>query len=41
MGRLLGQLRAESGIPFHVTNEVIEFTIPKVLDYEVAAMYSA
>lgn len=34
-------LRAESDIPFHFTNGVIEFTIPKVLDYEVAAMYSA
>ncbi len=32
MGGLLGQMGAESNIPFHVTNGVIEFTIPKVLD---------
>jgi hypothetical protein len=34
-------LRAETDIPFRVTNGTIEFTIPKVVDYEVAAMYSA
>jgi hypothetical protein len=34
-------LRAEAGIPFRVSGGAIEFTIPKVLDYEVAAIYSA
>lgn len=34
-------LRAESDIPFRVTANTIEFTIPRVLDYEVAAMHSA
>jgi hypothetical protein len=31
-------LRAESGIPFSQTGSVVEFTIPKVVDYEVAAL---
>jgi hypothetical protein len=31
-------LRAETTIPFHLTNGFIEFTIPKVVDYEVAAL---
>jgi hypothetical protein len=31
-------LRAETTIPFHLTNSFIEFTIPKVVDYEVAAL---
>ncbi len=34
-------LRAETDIPFRVTKGTVEFTIPKVVDYEVAAMYSA
>ncbi len=34
-------LRAETDIPFRAAAGVIEFTIPAVLDYEVAAMYSA
>jgi hypothetical protein len=34
-------LQAEVDIPFRVTGGNIEFTIPKVVDYEVAAMYSA
>jgi hypothetical protein len=31
-------LRAESSVLFHITNNRIEFTIPKVVDYEVAAL---
>jgi Hypothetical glycosyl hydrolase 6/Beta-galactosidase trimerisation domain len=34
-------LRAEANVPFKMTGNRIEFTIPKVLDYEVAAMHSA
>jgi hypothetical protein len=34
-------LRAETDIPFRAAAGVIEFTIPTILDYEVAAMYSA
>jgi hypothetical protein len=34
-------LRAETDIPFRVAGGRIEFTIPRVVDYEVAAMYSA
>jgi hypothetical protein len=34
-------LRAEAGIPFRQRGAVVEFTIPKVVDYEVAALYSA
>jgi hypothetical protein len=34
-------LRAEADIPFRVTANTVEFTIPRVLDYEVAAMHSA
>ena len=34
-------LRAETNVPFRVTAGAIEFTVPKVLDYEVAAIYSA
>ena len=34
-------LRAGRDAPFQTTNGVIEFTIPEVIDYEVAAMYSA
>jgi hypothetical protein len=33
-------LRAEADIPFRATGGNIEFTIPKVVDYEVAAIYS-
>ena len=34
-------LRAEANVPFRVAGGSLEFTIPKVLDYEVAAIYSA
>ena len=34
-------LRAETDIPFTGGGDAIEFTIPGVLDYEVAALYSA
>ena len=34
-------LRAESNVPFRVTSGAIEFTIPKVEDYEVAALHIA
>jgi hypothetical protein len=34
-------LRAETNIPFTVGAGTIEFTIPRVPDYEVAALYSA
>jgi hypothetical protein len=34
-------LRAERNVPFRVVGSAVEFTIPKVLDYEVAAIYSA
>jgi hypothetical protein len=34
-------LRAESDTPFRVTDGHIEFTIPSVLDYEIAAIYAA
>jgi len=34
-------LRAESDAPFQVSNGQIEFTIPKVLDYEIATIYIA
>ena len=34
-------LRAERDIPFTGGTGTIEFTIPRVLDYEVAAIYSA
>jgi hypothetical protein len=34
-------LRAESRIPFRQTGSSVEFTIPKVVDYEVAAMETA
>jgi hypothetical protein len=34
-------LRAETDVPFQVTDGTIEFTVPRVVDYEVAAMYSA
>jgi hypothetical protein len=34
-------LQAETNIPFRVAADVVEFTIPKVVDYEVAALYSA
>jgi hypothetical protein len=32
-------LRAETDIPFRAADGIIEFTIPTVLDYEVAAIY--
>jgi hypothetical protein len=34
-------LRAERDIPFHAAGDSVEFTIPSVTDYEVAALYSA
>ena len=34
-------LRSETNIPFRVTAGKIEFTIPRILDYEVAAIHSA
>ena len=34
-------LRAEKDIPFRMTDGAIRFTVPAVLDYEVAALYSA
>ena len=34
-------LRAESDIPFRITGGHLEFVIPKVDDYEIAAIYSA
>jgi hypothetical protein len=34
-------LRAEKNIPFTGGSGSIEFTIPGVLDYEVAALHSA
>jgi hypothetical protein len=34
-------LRAEVDIPFQMTGGTITFTIPKVLDYEVAALHSS
>jgi Beta-galactosidase trimerisation domain len=34
-------LRAETSIPFTGGSGITEFTIPKVVDYEVAALYSA
>ena len=34
-------LRGEKDIPFAAGTGAIEFTIPRVLDYEVAALYCA
>ncbi len=34
-------LRAERDIPFHAEGDAVEFTIPSVTEYEVAALYSA
>ena len=34
-------LQAESDVPFRLSGGTVEFTIPKVVDYEVAALYSA
>jgi hypothetical protein len=33
-------LRAEADVPFRVTGGAVEFTIPSVADYEVAAIHS-
>ena len=33
-------LRAEAAVPFRQSGEMVEFTIPKVVDYEVAALHS-
>jgi hypothetical protein len=33
-------LRAERNIPFHIAGGAVEFTIPSIDDYEVAALYS-
>jgi hypothetical protein len=34
-------LRAETNVPFRVTGGSIEFTVPRVLDYEVGAIVTA
>ena len=34
-------LRAETNIPFRTAAGEVEFTIPRILDYEVAAIHSA
>jgi hypothetical protein len=34
-------LRAETSIPFRAAGGKVEFTIPKIMDYEVAAIHSA
>ena len=34
-------LRAETDVPFHILNGGVEFTIPRVVDYEVAALYAS
>jgi hypothetical protein len=34
-------LRAEREIPFHAAGDSVEFTIPSIGSYEVAALYSA
>jgi hypothetical protein len=34
-------LKAETNIPFRVADGAVTFTIPRVVDYEVAAIYSA
>ena len=34
-------LKAERQLPFKITNETISFTVPTVVDYEVAVMYTA
>jgi hypothetical protein len=34
-------LRAERDLPFHQAGDVVEFTIPRVVDYEVAALEAA
>jgi hypothetical protein len=33
-------LRAETNVPFRVSEGSIEFTVPKIADYEVAALHS-
>lgn len=33
-------LRAETDVAFRQRNEVVEFVIPKVVDYEVAALHA-
>ena len=33
-------LQAETDISFHLKNGFLEFTIPKIVDYEIAAIYS-
>jgi hypothetical protein len=34
-------LSAETGVPFHVSGGTVSFTVPKVVDYEVAALYAS
>jgi len=34
-------LRAASAVPFRLAGGALEFTIPRVADYEVAAVYSS
>ena len=33
-------LRAEQDVPFRMDGRTVEFTIPQVVDYEVAALYA-
>jgi hypothetical protein len=39
--RRIELLRAGKDVPYRVSNGMLEFVIPRVLDYEVAAVYSA
>jgi len=34
-------LRSERNVPFRVTAGVLEFTIPRVVDYEVAGVWAS
>ncbi len=34
-------LRAEATVPFRMTDGTVEFTVPKVLDYEIAAIHAS
>jgi hypothetical protein len=34
-------LRAEQNVPFKASGGFIEFTVPKVVDYEITALHSA
>jgi hypothetical protein len=39
--RRIELLRAEKEIPFRMSGDAVEFAIPSVDDYEVAALYSS